>query len=685
MSSNAGGAATNSGIDFQQRISALFMTHMLMDVPFIDDLGMENNSNIQSLQFESDEAIDDLVVRTDLGTVYIQAKRSINCSQSEGSEFSKVIKQFVEQYSRGTDGNDKFVLATTSKASSKITRDLRKITESIKLNDVGFIENPLNQSEQSVYCTLTYLIGQHYLLSCGSEITEEIKADILRKIHVSVIDIEAGMPLEKAVMTLITGNAIVSAELLWSALISLGLSLSKDRASINKQGLDDRVGRFVGDLTQREKDSVKNNLFLIETKKTLSSGREVLIIESFNEDSDYMIVELIRFEEDGAKRLKFYENKVELLNGDTWNVLFRSSTYAAAERYITGNASYFENKKLTILPINSDEELDETPISLSHSELCQNIFKEKPDQLMCIHCGDPISNDKSPYIEIDERDSVHDVGFSHDECLSPTDRVLGLIDSALFKENPHIINFDYEAWYVAASKGQGFFTGITKLPKGTYPVAWKPNYSNINRGKYCVKINLEDGSSRYVHDRGRVVRETQDGAEEKCEFFNSAFKTAKDNKDPHCYTSMSEAFTTYSVAMQTKAEDEVCLVCINAEVATFTNAINKAYSAYVNYYAPLIMFLEKESGLPIVLDETMLLISSPLNLERYLTNWKKAGIELPDYTLSIIETDVAFDKLVSDYMSDGISIIIDPEVDMRGQMTSGLIIQNINEIISKPK
>ena len=682
MSSNAGGAATNAGIDFQQRISALFMTHMLMDVAFIDDLGMERNSKIQSLQFESGEAIDDLVVRTDLGTVYIQAKRSINCSQTEGSEFSKVIKQFVEQYSRGTSDNDKFVLATTSKASSKITRDLRKITESIKLNDQGFIQNPLNQSEQSVYDTLNNLIDSHYLLSSGNEITEDIKTDILRRIHISVIDVEAGMPLEKAVMTLISGNSVVSAELLWSALISLGLSLSKERGSINKQGLEDRVGRFVGDLKQIDKDIAKKKLFQIETKSSLSSGREVLVIESFDKDSDYMIVELIRFEDAGRKRLSFYNDKAELLNGSTWNVLFRASTYAGAERYIAENSELFEGKNLAILPINSEEELDKTPISLSHSELCQNIFNEKSDPLMCIHCGDPISGDKSPYIEIDERDAEHDVGFSHDDCLSPIDRVLGLIDSALFRENPHIRNFDYETWYVTLFKGQGFFAGMSSMPKDTYPVAWKPDYSNISRGKYCIKINLEDGSSRYVQDRGRVVRETLSGAEEKCEFFNTVFKEGKENKDPHCYTSKSEAFTTYSVAMKNKSDDEDCLICINAEVATFTNAINKAYSAFDNFYAPLVMFLEKESGLPIVLDETMLMISSPLNLESYLTNWKRAGIELPEYTLSIIDSDAAFDKLVSELKSDGISIIIDPEVDMRGQMTSGLIIENINEILN---
>jgi hypothetical protein len=229
-------------------------------------------------------------------------------------------------------------------------------------------------------------------------------------------------------------------------------------------------------------------------------------------------------------------------------------------------------------------------------------------------------------------------------------------------------------------RDKAFFAGMSSMPKDTYPVAWKPDYSNISRGKYCIKINLEDGSSRYVHDRGRVVRETLSGAEEKCEFFNTVFKEGKENKDPHCYTSKSEAFTTYSVAMKNKSDDEDCLICINAEVATFTNAINKAYSVSDNFYAPLVMFLEKESGLPIVLDETVLMISSPLNLESYLTNWKRAGIELPEYTLSIIDSDAAFDKLVSELKSDGISIIIDPEVDMRGQMTSGLIIENINEI-----
>lgn len=126
MSSNAGGAATNGGIDFQQRISALFLTHMLMDVVFIDDLGLVRNSKIIDLKFESSHDIDDLVVSTDKANIFIQAKRSISLSTSKTSEFYKVIKQFVSQYLSGVNENDRFVLATSSKASSPITRDLKK-------------------------------------------------------------------------------------------------------------------------------------------------------------------------------------------------------------------------------------------------------------------------------------------------------------------------------------------------------------------------------------------------------------------------------------------------------------------------------------------------------------------------------------------------------------------------------
>jgi hypothetical protein len=679
MSSNAGGAATNAGIDFQQRISALFLTHMLMDVIFIDDLGLDKNSKIIDLKCESSHEIDDLVVSTDLANVYIQAKRSINCSDSGTSEFYKVIKQFVSQYLSGVNKNDRFVLATSSKASSKITKDLKKVLESIKLNDTGFIQNPLNQSEKKSFDSLKLAIKINYEALSGKKITEDVISKILSQTHISVIDIEEGMPLEKAILTLISGKAIIAPELLWSNLISIGLTLSKNRSSINVEGLEEKVGRFVSKPLKEKKSEIEHDFFKVEIKRNLCSGREVLIVEKFSEDTDFTIVEFIRFEEDGTKRLAFYDNKVELLNGETRNVIYRAATFSGVERYITENKEIFLDARVSIIEINSEENYDKMSVSQSHSDLCLRLINENDEPLICIHCGEHISDDSAPLIEVDEKNIPHQIGSVHNNCLTVIDRVLGIIDSELFRENENLTNFDYESWYYAIYKGQGLFSGVSNLPKGAHPVLWKPDYSDISKGKYCVKINLEDGSSRYVQDRGRVVRETKDSGGEKCNYFDEIFIDSRNDKDPHCYTSKSGIFTQYSQALKYKSDDDI-LICENTELTLFSRAIDKTYSVFENYYAPLIIFMDQESGMPMLIEGAMILLSDPLKLDFFINNWKKADIEISSFTTSIIKSDEAFDKLVMNFKSDGIKVIINPELDMKGQLVSGLIIEDFNDM-----
>ena len=681
MSSNAGGAATNAGIDFQQRVSALLMTHMLMNVEFIDDLGLNKSASIESLFFESSEDIDDIVVKTDIGTVYIQAKRSISCSTQINSEFSKVIYQFVSQYNKGVEKSDRFLLATSSKASSRIYRDLRKITESLRNNDEGFIENPLSQTEKTVLSTLTDLVRKHYLKVTKTPIEKDTENDLLKKIYVSVLDIEEGMPLEKAIITLISGKSLVTPSLVWASLISLGLSLSKNRSSINKSGLDEKIGRFLKDIADDEREIIKNELLELQTKRAISSGREVLLINSFIDEADYMIAELIRFE-GGKKRLKFYQDKCELLNGDTWTVIHRASTFAGIERYIESNKDTYKDKEIVLLPINSQSDFDSEVFSKSHSELCLKIFHEKNDDFICMHCGDAISEDQTPLIEIDEEGKDHDVGFIHKDCIKPIDRILGVIDAEIFCKNPRLNNFDYNLWFECVVKGQGLFRGTAKIPGNIYTIWWKPDYSNISKGKFCVMINLEDGSTRYVHERGKVVRESEESADIKVTEFNDSLHKAKLNKDPWCYTSENEIFTTYSNALRLKQDNEECVLCVNSVAVKFTKEINAAYSLFSDFYAPLMILLEKETGLPIVFSGAIFLLSDPLEFERYILNWQRAGIELPDYTVSIIESDPLFDKLIQDIKEDGLAVLIDPEIDMNQKLTTGFVVENYYDELS---
>ena len=65
------------------------------------------------VRFETEDAIDDLVIATDGPSLYVQAKRSLTLSTKVDSEFSKTLRQFCEQYLRDPEGDERFVLATT--------------------------------------------------------------------------------------------------------------------------------------------------------------------------------------------------------------------------------------------------------------------------------------------------------------------------------------------------------------------------------------------------------------------------------------------------------------------------------------------------------------------------------------------------------------------------------------------
>ncbi len=58
----------------------------------------------------------------------------------------------------------------------------------------------------------------------------------------------------------------------------------------------------------------------------------------------------------------------------------------------------------------------------SHSELCLNAINDNNKYIECIICGDVISDDSSPIIEVDEMGIPHEVGLVHRDCLSPLHR-----------------------------------------------------------------------------------------------------------------------------------------------------------------------------------------------------------------------------------------------------------------------
>ena len=682
MSNGGGGAATNSGIDFQQRIAALVLAHVLIDVKNYSIFQLDDDLHVTEIRFETNNGIDDLVLMATDGRVLIQAKHSLSLSDKLDSEYSSVLKQFVAQYVDDNRSNDMYVLATSSRSSQRITKELRKLTEAARLNEIGSADNPLTKVEEDVMNKTCVLIEIHYLNKTGIAISKETLDCLFRRIRVALLDIEEGAPLELAVLTLLAGKASVSPALLWRSLIALCLSLAKDRLSIDKNGLTQRMGKFIGKASASDVSNMAREFLSLEIQGALSAGREVLLVKSFMEDADYVILELYRFEDDGRRRLKFFDSKVVLLDGSTLDVIHRAATFVGIERFIQDQPNTYSNVRMVIIPINTQENVENEPYAKAHAEYCSHLAESSANPLLCLHCGDPISEDEAPFVEIDDEVEECQVGLVHGCCLRSIDRVLGIIRCDLFREYKHLKNFDYGLWFEKASRGQGLFGAMSHLNNRIFPVAWKPDYNVISKGGWCIKITLDDGSARYAQERGRVVRCAENESIALAQQFNEAYEKAKNKRDPWCFTSESDTYGNYSGVLQVMAEGERCLLCVKAEVVHYTRSIGSAYSKVDNFYAPLTLLLEQDTGIPVTINNAIFLTSNPLQLEQHIENWQLAGIKLPEFVVSIIESDDKFDKFVRQVKDDGGSVIVNPRLTMTGELLGGFIIENYYDLVS---
>lgn len=475
----------------------------------------------------------------------------------------------------------------------------------------------------------------------------------------------------------------VKAELFLSAVISLALSLASNRQSINKSGLEAKLGSYLGPITPEKRAAIEQDFFHVEFDNgEIPSGREILLVESIREETDFMIIELFRFDDAGNKRMQFYGDMCKTPNGIEWKVLHRAATNAGMVRYIEEQADFYKDKKIAIIQSAEDDGTTST-FSLSYQDLCRNILKSNEQILRCLHCGDYISENGAPLIEVDEAGAEQALGLVHKSCLKPLDRVIGLIKAQLFNEYDYLKDFDYKTWFELVQNGQALFVSLQGKLNQVMVMGWNPDGASEFKGNYCLKINLGDGSSRYVHHRGRVVRQTLSSATERAQFFNSRFEEARLKGDPSCYTSKNESFGSYSLSMKMKDEDEECIECINAEVAPYTLAIEKAYNRFSNYYAPVIVLLSKKSGQPIIVKNTVFIIDNPLRLNSYLANWSKAGIVLPEYKIEIIKSDDEFDNNMSRFLRNGIQVVANPLLDMNQTPLSGIVFRPLDELVMK--
>lgn len=129
------GRGTSGGVVFQAEVGACVAGLLLAERP-LTRLANGLPGIPKKLFFEVPTAVDDILIQTDCGEVYIQAKRTISLSTNPDGELASVADQFVRQYQQGTYENgphrplemarDRLVLAVGTETPTTITHHLRE-------------------------------------------------------------------------------------------------------------------------------------------------------------------------------------------------------------------------------------------------------------------------------------------------------------------------------------------------------------------------------------------------------------------------------------------------------------------------------------------------------------------------------------------------------------------------------
>lgn len=676
MASTGSGLAPNAGIPYQHRVSAWFLAAMLLDLDTSSALGVEGETVVKQISYETSDNIDDLkIVCDDCREFLVQIKRSINFSESESSKFYKVIDQFIRQYLQVEDRTAAYVLITSTRASSKVRGELRDILESIRLNDEAFTQNPLSASGQEVYAKYKVAVERAFKSHAIRDMTLDKFLDFSRRVFVSVFDIERGQPLESATIMLLSQVAVINPELVWALLYQHVSDHAKNRVSVNKQGLTRLLSQYLRDTEEHQsKDEINDELVRVAIEELgPSSDKEVLLMESFVDGPDYLIAEMIRFKDDCTKKFRFVGDKVIMthLNNITRKVMRRCATVTGMTCLLSQEIPLPPGKSIAIALGQGMEDVEQPACAQAYSALCKQLLNDNKAPHKCLHCGRVVSQVGALFVEVDDEELLHVVGTVHKECLRSTDRVLGSTEKSTF-----LNHFDVELWIRCLKGGQGMFNDLKRRSFSSIQVVlWDSNFEHGADYRFCIRVTLEDGSYRYLLDRGRVHRFDGSGAEKTARQLNEGIRRNKEKADPYCYTSESGMFSNYSLLLPNKNDSEECLECIFAEPVQYSELIGRRHNTCDNYYAPLCMLSDLSSEDILTINDCVVFLTDPLLLDRYLENWRRASIKISDFALKIIENDVLFDNRLRLLVRREVRAIVDPLVDQNGNFVKGVIFE----------
>jgi hypothetical protein len=142
-----GGAATQAGISYQNRVAAWIAASILAEAEASPPWKLPANVTLKFLRCETEQPVDDILVGTsDNGHAFIQVKHRLTLATAAKSDLGSTIDQFVRQffaYSTVAKGKrpwerpldaerDRLVLITSPTSPSSIREHLPAVLDKLR-------------------------------------------------------------------------------------------------------------------------------------------------------------------------------------------------------------------------------------------------------------------------------------------------------------------------------------------------------------------------------------------------------------------------------------------------------------------------------------------------------------------------------------------------------------------------
>jgi hypothetical protein len=677
--------ATNAGIDYQQRISAYFMTCLLMDHSLNHILSTNDHSKIKSIQLEGSDYIDDLIITTESNAkLFFQVKRKLSFSNRLDGELYGVVEQFVRQHF-SDHYRGKYVLVTTSSSSDKITQRMRRLLNAIRSAGDNTYRSTLTKLDLVLLQELEVMISKATESAYGIILDSAQLHEIMSQMYVDLIDIQSGEQLEKIIFQQLVSYVNVDSELFFGHLISAALTFASNRQSISKGYLEELLGSYLlKHSSPFEKPDIHYDVdFAVDRDVLICRSQELCDIFTIQnnalEKEVLFILELFRFESDGSKRMKYeFPNHAIMSSGVNLEILHRAATNTGSIRWLE---EHLDPEQYELVIVEADEEHKSVGDKTNklHYDWMKQSFNHHIADFLCLNCGEKILTEEAVILEIDCERTSPKVGGCHTGCINPTDRVLGRFQMPEFKSNEHIENFDYGRWIDALKRSCSVFASMDFNRPAT--ILWTRDYNKNNKNDYAVRFNLENGDFVISLKRGKVERFSKEKLELRIKEMNQLIEDGLAKNNPFCYTPDLSKFGNYEYLKANISMNEELIACKSVEAVKYNSSYSEMFDLGENYYAPLVYFMKDDEFL--VYEGLILMISDITKYAYYRDNWAKLGLNLEGFNAITVYNDEEFDKLALQVLDTPHVLAVDPRFGRNLELISGAIIGDMRTFLDQ--